>query len=91
MGMIDAFISGVANFSGMTDLWQDLFIYLAKHKTFIDMNEEGTSAAAVTITGGTYGSPPPEFIVNKPFFFAIRDELTGTILFMGQVYHPEYD
>ncbi len=89
--MIDAFNTGVANFSGMTDNWYGLFISLVKHKTFIEVNEEGTSAAAVTIIGGEYGSIPPEFRVDKPFFFAIRDELTGTILFMGQVYNPVED
>ena len=91
MGMIDAFIGTIANFSDITDEWYGLFIGLVKHKSFIEVNEEGTSAAAVTIIGGTFGGPPPEFRANKPFFFAIRDELTGTILFMGQVYHPEYE
>lgn len=91
LGMLDAFTEGVANFSEMTDNWQSLFIGLVKHKSFIDVNEEGTSAAAVTIIGGYENGLPSEFRANKPFFFAIRDELTGTILFMGQVYHPEYE
>lgn len=90
MGMIDAFIPGIANFSGITDNWEGLFIDLVKHKTFIEVNEEGTSAAGVTVIGGGYSFPPPEFLVDKPFFFAIRDDLTGTILFMGQVYDPQY-
>lgn len=89
MGMIDAFIGGIANFSGITDAWAGLFINLVKHKTFIEVNEEGTSAAGVTVIGGGYGALPPEFLINKPFFFAIRDDLTGTILFMGQVYDPQ--
>ena len=88
LGMTDAF-SGLADFSGMTEAWQSLFIGLVKHKSFIDVNEEGTSAAAVTIIGG-YTAVDDSFLVNKPFFFAIRDDLTGTILFMGQVYDPQY-
>ncbi|MBN2858189.1 MAG: serpin family protein [Candidatus Delongbacteria bacterium] len=90
LGMTDAFIEGLADFSGMTEAWQSLFIGLVKHKSFIDVNEEGTSAAAVTIIGGYDSEIPPEFRVDKPFFFAIRDDLTGTILFMGQVYDPQY-
>ena len=89
LGMTDAFIGGLADFSVMTEACQSLFIGLVKHKSFIDMNEEGTSAAAVTIIGG-YTGVDDSFLVNKPFFFAIRDDLTGTILFMGQVYDPQY-
>lgn len=91
LGIIDAFLEGVANFSEMTDNWQGLFIALVKHKSFIEVNEEGTSAAAVTIIGGYDNNIPLEFRVNKPFLFAIRDDLTGTILFIGQVYNPEYE
>lgn len=90
LGMTDAFIESIADFSFITDAWEGLFIFLAKHKSYIDVNEEGTSAAAVTVIGGSYGTPPPEFEIDKPFFFAIRDDLTGTILFMGQVYDPQY-
>jgi len=89
LGMTDAFVGGIADFSGMTEAWQSLFIGLVKHKSFIDVNEMGTSAAAVTIIGG-YEGVDDSFLVNKPFFFAIRDDLTGTILFMGQVYYPQY-
>lgn len=89
LGMSDSFTAGVANFSGITELWQGLFINLVKHKSYIEVNEEGTSAAAVTIIGGGYGVPNV-FKANKPFLFAVRDDLTGTILFMGQVYDPQY-
>jgi serpin B len=89
LGMNDTFTSGVADLSNATDAWQGLFVSKVKQKTFIEVNEEGTSAAAATVVVVEYGLPP-EFKVNKPFFFAIRDDLTGTILFMGQVYDPQY-
>ena len=91
MGLIDAFDPISANFSDITDCWDGLYIDVAKHKSFIDVNEEGTSAAAVTIIGGSYTSNIPNFSAIKPFLFVITDELTGTILFMGQVYNPEYE
>jgi serine protease inhibitor len=89
LGMKDAFEAGASDFSNLTELWQGLFISIIKHITFIEVNEEGTSAAGLTVVGGSYGFTP-EFKANKPFLFVIRDDLTGTILFMGQVYDPQY-
>jgi serine protease inhibitor len=65
-----------------------LRIDLVKHKTFVEVNEEGTEAAAVTGVGMTRGIPD-EMIVNRPFFLVIRDNQTGTILFMGSIVEPE--
>lgn len=75
-----------ANFSAMTasSLWLDQ----VKHKTFVEVNEEGTEAAAVTQVGGVR-SGPIEMTVNRPFFFAIRDNQTGTLLFMGSIVEPQ--
>ena len=58
------------------------------------MNEEGTEAAAVTllsfeVVAVSAGPPPIPFVVDRPFFFAIRDERTGTLLFTGYVADPK--
>ena len=84
LGMGIAF-SGGADFSGMGPL--GLFISEVRHKTFVEVNEEGTEAAAVTaVTMAT--SAKPVFRVDRPFFFAIYDAMTKTILFMGTVTEP---
>jgi serpin B len=83
MGMEIAFSSG-ADFSGMGP---SFFISEVRHKTLVEINEEGTEAAAVTmVTTPTSASLP--FLVNRPFFFAIYDNTTKTILFMGIVREP---
>lgn len=83
LGMEIAFDSG-ADFSNMGP---SLFISEVTHKTFVEVNEEGTEAAAVTgIVGVT--SVPSVFRVDRPFFFAIYDAETETILFMGTVTEP---
>ena len=73
-----------ADFSGMGT---QLFISEVRHKTIIEVNEEGTEAAAVTVVVGIE-SAPPIFRVDRPFLFAIHDERTQTILFMGIVLEP---
>ena len=83
LGMEIAFDNG-ADFSG---IGPDLFISEVRHKTFVEVNEEGTEAAAVTSVGVT-ASVPPVFRVDRPFFFAIYDAETETILFMGTVTEP---
>ena len=83
MGMEIAFNSG-ADFSGMGP---SLFISEVRHKTFVEVNEEGTEAAAATVVVGIE-SAPPIFRVDRPFFFAIYDNRTKTILFMGIVWEP---
>jgi serine protease inhibitor len=83
LGMGIAFGSG-ADFSGMGP---SLFISEVKHKTFVEVNEEGTEAAAVTAVVGVK-SVPSVFRVDRPFFFAIYDTETETVLFMGVVTEP---
>ncbi len=67
-----------------------LAISRVKQKTFIEVNEEGTTAAAVTsVTVGVTSAGPGEIIsFNHPFLFAIRENTTGTILFVGRVMDP---
>ena len=83
LGMGIAF-GGGADFSGMGP---NLFISEVRHKTFVEVNEEGTEAAAVTAVVGVK-SLPPAFRVDRPFFFVIYDADTETILFMGTVTEP---
>lgn len=63
-------------------------ISAVKHKTFVLVDEEGTEAAAVTSVEVGVTSLPPMFVVDRPFLFAIREALSGTILFMGTITDP---
>ncbi|RKU17271.1 proteinase inhibitor I4 serpin [Candidatus Poribacteria bacterium] len=90
LGMGIAFGQG-ANFSRMSLSGRDFFIKEVLHKTFVEVNEEGTEAAAVTkVEVGITSVPPPPipFTIDRPFFFAIRDNQTKTVLFMGAVVDP---
>lgn len=87
MGMASAFMNGVANFSGMNGK-QNLFIFAALHKAFVDLNEKGTEAAAATaVTTGTRGGSMT-FRADHPFIFLIRDNQSSSILFLGRVVNP---
>lgn len=91
LGMSIAFEDN-ANFTGMTST--PVKIDEVKHKTFVEVNEEGTEAAAVTSIGirATSARPQEEpfrMVVDRPFFFAIRDNQTGTVLFMGSIVEPK--
>ena len=66
----------------------ELSITEVKHKTYVDVNEEGTTAAAVTSVGVGVTSVPPSIMIDRPFIFALRENLSGTILFMGVIRHP---
>jgi len=92
LGMTTAFDED-ANFTKVIEENDPLWISLVKQKTFIDVNEEGTEAAAVTsIQMETTSAPidqPFYMEVNRPFFFAITDDRTSTILFMGSISNPK--
>ncbi|CAH1794737.1 unnamed protein product, partial [Owenia fusiformis] len=89
LGMIDVFSSepGVANFSRICHGNKpcDLYINKVIHQTFVEVNEEGTEAAGVTITGMPIiiGGGPVDFRVDRPFLFLIRHKKSKAILFMG--------
>jgi len=89
MGMTDAFVFTVGDFSGMDGIPNWIYLHWARHKAFVSVDEHGTEAAAATAIGGGGGgypeTPEIEFIVNRPFIFLIRDRVTGTILFMGRI------
>lgn len=90
MGMTDAF-SDAADFSGMTGR-RDLFISAVIHQAYVDVNEEGTEAAAATgvVMKLTSIGPDrtPVFRADHPFIFTIRDNESGSILFLGRVMNP---
>jgi serpin B len=71
----------------MSPLGRQLFISLVKQKTYVDVDEEGTEAAAVTSVGISVTSAPVRtvFRVDRPFVFVLRERLSGTILFMGKI------
>ena len=85
LGMRDAFSDATADFSRLAS--QAAMIGFVKQKTYVDINEEGTEAAAVTAVGITTVSAPanPQFRADHPFIFVIRERLTGTIMFMGRI------
>lgn len=66
----------------------DLYISKVTHKTFVQVDEMGTEAAAVTAVGVGVTSVPPNVTLNRPFVFAIRDGNTGTLVFIGKVVDP---
>ena len=91
LGMEIAFAPGLADFSRMADLealGKNLYIGEVLHKAVVEVNEEGSEAAAVTSIGIRATSLPPQFTADRPFFFAIRDNETKTVLFMGTVVDP---
>ena len=93
MGMKQAFVPGLANFDGISKEGQ-LYISSVIHKTYIDVNESGTEAAAVTAVMISTGESGPDyrkhFVVDRPFLFAITEKTTGAILFIGEITNPEY-
>jgi len=88
---MDAFGSK-ADFSGI-DGARDLFISAVLHKAWVEVNEEGTEAAAATTTVMTLSvvrkpQPQPVFRADHPFVFLIRDTRSGSLLFMGRLIDP---
>lgn len=94
LGMNSAFERD-ANFTKMITEDKPLWISEVKQKTYLDVNEEGTEAAAVTSVEVVAVSAPADkpfhMEVNRPFFIVITDDETGTILFMGSISNPQSD
>jgi len=90
MGMVDAFSPLGADLSGISD--NQIYVSFVKQNTFVEVDEEGTEAAAVTtiaIFETSAGPHANRFVIDKPFLFAIRERTTNTLLFIGQVVNPQ--
>jgi serpin B len=90
LGITEAF-TGHANFHGISD--ESLFISRVRQKTYVDVNEQGTVAAAVTgieihASVMRREDPPFQMVVDRPFFFALRENQSGEILFLGAILDP---
>jgi len=90
MGIKDAFKDKVADFRGMGARVGEIHISQIKHKAYVEVNEEGTEAAAATAVEMATKAVlyNPVFRADHPFFFIIRDNRTGAILFMGRLVDP---
>jgi serpin B len=91
LGMEVAFDPDRADFSAMSPAALDAGLHISevKQKTFLKVDEEGTEAAAVTSVKMSRVSAPPMLAFDRPFWMAIRDNATGTLLFVGQIVAPE--
>ena len=89
LGMEKAFVDGaLMNIAGEPHA---PFISDIYHKTFIEVNEEGTEAAAVTVVEVGENAMPTGFYANRPFVFVIRDDRTKSVLFIGKVENPSVE
>lgn len=90
LGMEPAFDPSVADFSRMhrDARMMELHVSEVKQKAFVEVDEKGTTAAAVTSVEVSVTSAPIGFTADRPFLFAIRERLSGTVLFTGLVYDP---
>ena len=93
MGMGQVFDPARAALEGISDA-KPLYLMGVLQEDFVEVNEKGTEAAAVThvmVGAALHQAPPPppfEMIVDRPFVFTIRDDLTGTVVFLGAVVDP---
>lgn len=88
MGMGIAFSERLASFERIAPAPPDLYLSEVKQKTFVQVDEEGTEAAAVTSVEVSVTSAGPQLVVDRPFIVAIRERLSGTLLFIGAIGDP---
>jgi serpin B len=90
LGMRQAFVPDGARFTRISrSMGEHLYIDFVKQKTFVDVNEVGTEAAAVTVVGIGVTSAPIPVRIDRPFVFAIRERLSGAVLFLGKIVEPK--
>ncbi|HET9983415.1 MAG TPA: serpin family protein [Longimicrobiales bacterium] len=91
LGMALAFTPFRADFTGISPLGDRLYISHVKQKTYANVDEEGTEAAAATSVEISFTSATPSvsFVVDRPFVVAIRERFSGTLLFLGAIQAPE--
>jgi serpin B len=90
LGMQQAFDIQRADFSGITTT-RRLYVDDVYHQVYVKVDELGTEAAAATavvMSAKSYRGPPPSFVADHPFLFAIRDRTSGAVLFLGRVVAP---
>ena len=94
MGMGIAFLPGLADFTNINPDRQ-LYISMVKQKAYVDVNEQGTEAAAVTVVEINFTSAGMDdkiyFTVNHPFLFVIMEKESKSIIFIGRVIIPVYE
>ncbi|XP_074287490.1 serpin-Z2B-like [Silene latifolia] len=97
LGLLSPFEQTCKDFSGMTDVVEPIYVSDISQKCFVETNERGTKAAAVTrcrifigCAPGSYRPPPPpiNFVADHPFMFVIREDVSGAVLFVGTVLDP---
>ena len=88
LGMTDAFVPNVADFTGISASSPPLFISEVKQKTFVEVAEEGAEGAAATSVEVGVKSLPPSVVANRPFVYVIRERESGAILFAGVLRRP---
>ena len=88
LGINEAFFECVANFGNVSDC-NELFVSDVMHKAFVEVNEEGTEAAAATAIPIGINCSPQKFRASHPFMFFIKDDATGAIVFMGRLMNPK--
>lgn len=90
LGMRVAFVPDQADFTRMSSLGRKLYVSFVKQKSYVNVDENGTEAAAVTVGGISTTSVPQHVVVrvDRPYLFVIRERLSGTILFMGKITSP---
>lgn len=90
LGLVDAFDRARADFSGV-DGTQELFLSQVCHQAWVEVDEQGTEAAAATAVEAVPACvmpPPMVFRADRPFVFLIRDRASGAILFLGRLVNP---
>ncbi|KAI6688190.1 hypothetical protein NL676_025018 [Syzygium grande] len=92
LGLVLPFSSG----RGLMEMVDSLNLYVSAifHKSFIEVNEEGIEAAAASVVimyGSSHFSEKIDFVADHPFLFLVREDMIGTILFVGQVFNPLAD
>lgn len=85
LGMSIAFDPNRADFSRIADVSENVYISEVKHKTYLKVDEKGTTAAAVTSVGIGVTSAPQAITINRPFILAIRENHSSTLLFIGKI------
>jgi len=92
LGMGSAFSGESADLEGLASIKPDkLYISFVDHKAVVEVNEEGTEAAAVTSIGlrlTSISMTIPKFVVDRPYLFMIRDDRSGSIIFIGKIMNP---